>query len=170
MAGDRRLPPARRGEFQQPVGRDLAESELAAVAANHIKVITVGDVVSLRVREHGLTPVLSVYDGRTERRTETAFAALVEREGWAETVVVNPAGMVTSALTEAVENALVGKAPEIIRVKGEEDLALLPCILSAPDGAMVIYGWPGRGMKAVEVDGASRHNAERLLGLMEELK
>ncbi|MFA7199637.1 MAG: GTP-dependent dephospho-CoA kinase family protein [Methanoculleus sp.] len=131
--------------------------------------ITVGDVVSLTVREHGILPLLAVYDGYTERREETGFAALVRREGLAEVAVANPAGTITSALDEAVQNALAGRSAKIIRVDGEEDLALLPCVLYAPDGALVVYGWPGRGMKAVTTDGASRRKAGQMLGLMEEL-
>lgn len=168
MSFDRRLPCDKREEFKQPVGRDISESELSEIEAKHI-MITVGDVVSLTVREHGIVPFLSIYDGYTERRESTGFANLVKREGLAETVVSNPAGMITSALEDAVKNILAGRSQGIIRVEGEEDLALLPCVFYAPEGAVVIYGWPGRGMKAVDTDGIAKKNVGRLLDMMEKL-
>ena len=163
----RRLQPELRAEFSEPVGRDLSTEELKQHQAKLI--ITVGDVVSLTARENGLVPLLSVYDGFTERRELTGFADLVKREDLAETVVGNPAGTVTSELEEAVRNTLTGEPGAIIRVIGEEDLALLPCVLYAPDGATVVYGWPGKGMKAVDTDASARRWATEMLARMEEL-
>jgi uncharacterized protein (UPF0218 family) len=121
------------------------------------------------MRKNGIVPLLSVYDGYTERHELTGFADLVRNEGWAETAVRNPAGEITSELEDAVRNALAGESGRIIRVEGEEDLALLPCVLYAPDGAVVVYGWPGKGMMAVDVDAASRMWARETLARMEEL-
>ena len=168
MSAGRRLTPELREIFQKPVGYDISESDLDEIHAKHI-IITVGDVVSLTVRKHGIVPLLSVYDGYTERRELTGFADLVRDAGLAETVVPNPAGTVTSQLFDAVGNALAGRSAGIIRVEGEEDLALLPCVLLAPEGAVVIYGWPGRGMKAVDTDGPSKTYFGKLLGSMEEI-
>lgn len=162
----RRLPPNLREEFGRPVGIDVTAED---IKHNAKQTITVGDVVSLTVWESGTVPILSVYDGTTERQGYAGFAELVPGTGAAETVVVNPAGTVTSDLDDAVRNALEGRTPRIIRVDGEEDLALLPCVLYAPDGAWVVYGWPGKGMKAVITDAASRRWASEMLGRMEEL-
>lgn len=162
----RRLPPSLREEFGRPVGVDVTAEEIKQHAT---QTIAVGDVVSLTVWENGTVPLLSVYDGYTERREHTDFARFVQRTGREETVVENPAGTVTSGLEEAVRNALQGKTPRVIRVIGEEDLALLPCVLYAPEGAWVVYGWPGKGMKAVVTDADSRRWAGEMLGRMEEL-
>jgi uncharacterized protein (UPF0218 family) len=105
MSGGRRLPPEMREEFQKPVGYDISEEDLAHINANH-KIIAVGDVVSLTMRKNGIVPLLSVYDGYTERHELTGFADLVKNEGWAETSVRNPAGEITSELEDAVRNAL----------------------------------------------------------------
>ncbi len=167
MSRGRRLPQDKREVFQKPVGYDISENDLEQINAKH-KIITVGDVVSLTVRKRGIVPLLSVYDGYTERRELTEFADLVKNEGWAETVVANPAGEITPELEEAVANALAGRSAGIIRVEGEEDLALLPCVLMAPEGTVVIYGWPGRGMKAVDTDGPTRTHVRKLYDMMEE--
>lgn len=169
MRAGRVLPPGARGRFKEPVGRDIAAGELPGLSSKHT-IITVGDVVSLTARENGVTPLLSVYDGRTERRGDPRFARLVEGGGEEPVPVANPAGTISAELEDAVRNALAGKAPTVIRVDGEEDLALLPCVLYAPEGAVVVYGWPGRGMKAVDTDGPARHHVEELMGMMEEQK
>ncbi|MCQ2069637.1 MAG: GTP-dependent dephospho-CoA kinase family protein [archaeon] len=161
------LPPEKRAEFQKPIGFDLDEKDLGSLNANK-RLITVGDVVSFTVRKHGIVPCISIYDGYTERREITDFADLVKREGLDETVVVNPAGTISSELIDAVRNAFDGRTDTIIRVEGEEDLALLPCVLFAPADSVVIYGWPGKGMKAVYSDGPDRTRIEELFDMLEE--
>lgn len=166
MAG-RRLPSSLRKAFQEPVGRDLGEEELRDLGKKRY-IITVGDVVSLTARKIGIVPLLSVYDGYTERHETTEFANLVKNGGLAETVVRNPAGEITAEMAEAVRNALAGRSEGIVRVEGEEDLALLPCVLYAPENSTVVYGWPGRGMKAVDTDGPERTQIAHLYEMMEE--
>lgn len=169
MVSGKVLSPAMREKFKEPVGKDISEEELRVLSETHY-MITVGDVVSLTVRKTGIVPLLSVYDGFTERHELTEFADLVKSEGLAETAVVNPPGYITGELMEAVENALAGRSEGIIRVEGEEDLALLPCILFAPENSIVIYGWPGRGMKAVLADGPAKTHIRNLYDMMEESK
>ena len=167
MSAGRKLPADKRAAFQEPVGYDIAESDLREINAKHL-IIAVGDVVSLTMRNNGIVPLLSVYDGYTERHEVTGFADLVKNGGLAETVVSNPPGEITSELEDAVKNALAGRSAGIIRVDGEEDLALLPCVLHAPEGSVVIYGWPGRGMKAVDTDGPTRTRIAQMYDMMEE--
>lgn len=169
MVLGRVLSPTARETFKEPVGTDISEEDLRIFGKTHY-IITVGDVVSLTVRNIGIVPLLSVYDGITERRELTEFADLVKNRGWAETAVVNPPGYITRELMVAVENALAGKSEKIIRVEGEEDLAVIPCILFAPEGSVVVYGWPGRGMKAVPVDGPIKKHIKYLYDMMEESK
>lgn len=167
MSRGRRLPENKRDAFKEPLGRDISEEDLESINAQNF-IIAVGDVVSLTMRKNGIVPLLSIYDGFTERRELTEFADLVKNGGWAETVVSNPAGEITCELEEAVKNALAGRSAGIIRVEGEEDLALLPCVLYAPENSVVIYGWPGRGMKAVDTDGPTRTHIGKLYDMMEE--
>ena len=160
------IPEERLGMFKEPLGKPIKESDLKHIDAQNI-LITVGDVVSLTLRRHGMTPDLSVYDGRTERRTMTEFAELVKNEDGDEIVVENPAGMITCGMFDAVRNALTRKAVRI-RVEGEEDLAVIPCILTFPENTNIIYGWPGEGMMLITTDGIIREKAEMLWKMMEE--
>lgn len=165
MSGGWRLPEDKRDVFKEPIGTELKESEL--IKHKDSRMITVGDVVSLTMRNNGIVPLLSVYDGYTERHEMTGFAALVKEQGLEETVVGNPAGTITCELDEAVRNALTSGRQEIIRVEGEEDLALMPCILHAPEDTIVVYGWPGKGMMAVTTDCVSKERVGRLWKMME---
>ena len=165
MAG-RRVPKDKRYIFKEPIGSELKESEL--IKHHDTKIITVGDVVSLTMRRNGIRPVLSVYDGYTERHEMTEFATLVEGED--KVTVVNPAGTITDELDDAVRNALTTGKTDLIRVDGEEDLALMPCILYAPEGAEVVYGWPGKGMMIVSTDDVTRKRVEELWKMMEDFE
>ena len=165
MAG-RRVPEEKRQVFKEPIGSELKESELTKY--HDTKIITVGDVVSLTMRRNGIRPILSVYDGYTERHEMTDFAALVEGER--KVTVNNPAGTITDELDDAVRNALTTGKTDLIRVDGEEDLALMPCILHAPEGAEVVYGWPGKGMMIVSTDDITRKRVEELWKMMEDFE
>lgn len=164
----RRLPFVRREEFKQPFGTQIDEHILQYIDAENI-LITVGDVVSLAARKNGVTPDLSIYDGMTERRAMTEFAELVRDAGEEEVVVENPAGEITCGMFDAVRNALAGKT-KLIRVIGEEDLAVLPCMLLAPEGTRIIYGLPGIGMTMVTTTNDIRERAEELWNQMEEFE
>lgn len=164
----RKVPEKNREFFKEPLGIDIKESDLKEINTQS-KLITVGDVVSLTVRRHGISPDITIYDGMTERREMTEFANLVKDEGWEETVVRNEAGTITAELVNAIKNALDGKE-EIIRVEGEEDLATIPCILMSPEGTNIIYGWPGKGMKLIVTDERIRMKAQNLMEMTEELE
>jgi len=62
----------------------------------------------------------------------------------------------------ALGDALSAGEPVMIEVDGEEDLAALPAIVAAPDGASVVYGQPGEGMVRVAVTPESRAEAREL--------
>lgn len=158
------LPESEREAFKESLGREMEDSELDCIDAQ-TRFITVGDVVSLTFRRHGVRPLLSIYDGSTERREMTDFARLVEDEP--KEVVSNPAGRITARMAEAVRRGIGGEF-DLIRVDGEEDLAMLPCLLYAEDGTVVVYGMPGRCMMAVTTDGAVRKRAAELVAKMEE--
>ena len=165
MSG-RRVPEDKRQLFKEALGSDLKESEL--IKHHDKRIITVGDVVSLTMRKNGIKPVLSVYDGYTERCEMTEFAALVEGEE--KEVIVNPAGVITDELDDAIRNALKTGKTDLIRVEGEEDLALMPCILYAPEGTEIVYGWPGKGMKVVSTDDVTKKRIEELWKMMEDFE
>ena len=167
MSGGWRVPEGKRELFKEPLGTFVTAEDLRKTNAK--MTITVGDVVSLTVWKEGMVPDLSIYDGRTERKDMSDFAVLVEERGLEKRTVSSPAGTITRELDDAVRNAL-DRGPKLIRVDGEEDLALMPCIRHAPEGTVIVYGWPGKGMMALTTDAAVKDKTERLWKEMEELE
>ena len=159
------LPASERQAFKEPIGNELRDSDLESFSRGNL-LVTVGDVVSLTFRKHGIRPDLSVYDGFTERREMTGFAELVEDEP--KERVVSPAGTISAELADAIRRSIEGSGSGLILVEGEEDLALLPCILYAPLGTRIVYGWPGRCMMLVTTDEAIQMKAATLAARMEE--
>ncbi|MCX6693904.1 MAG: GTP-dependent dephospho-CoA kinase family protein [Methanomicrobiales archaeon] len=158
----RRLPPGLRHLFKRPFGRlypDFADI-LPVIAGRTL--YTVGDIVTARALSFGIIPSVMVVDGMTMRRP-------VKRPGYPPLTtlsVKNPAGTITDTLIAALEQA-VAHPPVRVEVDGEEDLAVIPLVIVAPDGAMVIYGQPGEGVVVREVDGRAKEAAQTLFAQLE---
>jgi uncharacterized protein (UPF0218 family) len=166
------LPESLRDAFKEPLGPVTTDAdELLAAAAEtrgeraapDAPIIAVGDVVTYHLREAGRVPDVALIDGKTERETVdaeigSALAAADDRR----LSVENPAASLSVELLEVLGEVLSDADPVIIEVTGEEDLAALPAILAAPDGASVVYGQPGEGMVRVAVTPESRAEAREL--------
>ena len=162
-----RLPDEHRTAFRDPLGPIYTDvSELIADAGEPI--VAVGDMVAHHLTEAGRPPDLAVIDGRTERRAvdpdvEDRLAAVPATELHA----TNPPGTITVELIRAIRDGLQLEPPVQVIVDGEEDLATLPAVLTAPDGATVVYGQPGEGMVRIDVDGDGRRKARELFSLLQ---
>ena len=159
-----RLPEALREDLKEPLGEIYTDAGtlLAEVSG---PLIAVGDIVTYHLEEAGHPPDVALIDDRTERSAvdEKVQQALSE----SDIEVENPAATLTDELLRALRTALDTEAPTRIRVDGEEDLAALPAILAAPDGASVVYGQPGQGMVHVVVDAENRAWVRDFIGQMD---
>ena len=54
-----------------------------------------------------------------------------------------------------------------LEISGEEDLLVLPYILLAQYGSVILYGQPLRGMVVVDVTTAIREKTKRLIGVLD---
>lgn len=166
------LPDSLRDAFKEPMGPVTTDPDalLAAAAesreaygAPDAPIVAVGDVVTYHLREAGRVPDVALVDGKTERETvRTEVSDALGRAGEKRVRVENPPATLTVALLEALVDALADPDPVTIEVEGEEDLAALPAILAAPDGASVVYGQPGEGMVRVEITPERRRAAREL--------
>ncbi len=155
------LPEELRGELKDPFGPIETDPEALLAAAGR-PVVAVGDVVTHHLLAAGSRPAVAVVDGRTQRgavdrEVERAVTGDVDRE------VDNPPATLSRELVSALVEAIGADDPVTILVDGEEDLAALPAILAAPNGASVVYGQPGEGMVHVRVDGRARERVRALL-------
>jgi hypothetical protein len=149
-----RLPEALRSEFKEPFGPVYADARALLADAGR-PVVAVGDVVTYHLREAGHEPALAVVDGYTERERADEAVREAALDGRAPEVH-NPAATLTAELLSAIRAGIEAPDPTTVVVDGEEDLATLPAVLVAPEGASVVYGQPGEGMVLVGVDAGTR--------------
>jgi uncharacterized protein (UPF0218 family) len=152
------LPEEHRKLFQEPFGelhRDI--DEVIPKIADSI-VYAVGDVVTHNLQKRGITPAIAVVDGYTMRlpcRRVPVFRGECIR-------VKNPAGTLTDELIRALDHA-IRYPPVTVIVDGEEDLAVIPLVIAAPDGAVVLYGQPHKGVVLRIVNHQARETARHFL-------
>jgi len=161
------LPEGLRSELQAPMGPVLTGELLLAAVRDVPRLATVGDVVTRTLLEAGVVPQVMVIDGKTKRTEAVSPLDAADVRGAVEVRVVNEAARIRPELWDAVAAAFASRARTLIRVDGEEDLATLPCIVHAPEGARVVYGQPGQGAVVVTVDQTTRARAHQLLARME---
>lgn len=144
-----------RSELKKPIG-DLYPSldeveDFLKSKYNQELLISVGDVTTQNLQKVGLIPHLGIIDNIVERNPSSYDITYNN----VTLNVENPPGVITDQLQETIKKAfqLVKSGFRvIIQVDGEEDLAVLPCILTAPSGSLVLYGQPGEGLVVCEVD------------------
>jgi hypothetical protein len=76
--------------------------------------------------------------------------------------VKNPAGTLTDDLIRALDHAIM-HPPATVIVDGEEDLAVIPLVIAAPNGAIVLYGQPHQGVVLRRVNFEAKETARHFL-------
>jgi uncharacterized protein (UPF0218 family) len=152
------LPEVHRRLFKEPFGVLYRSIDDVVPLVMGKDVYTVGDVVTHNLQKKGITPTVAIVDGYTMRSPCNRMPAI-----HGECIQVkNPAGTITDELICALEHA-VRNPPSTVIVDGEEDLAVIPLILTAHDGAIVLYGQPHKGVVLRTVDSEARKTAQQFL-------
>jgi len=152
------LPEEHRKLFKEPFGELHQSIEEIIPLISSGTVYAVGDVVTHNLQRNGITPAIAVIDGQTMRSPCNRMPAL---QG--ECInVKNPAGTITDELIHALTYAVL-HPPVTINVDGEEDLAVIPLILAAPLGAIVLYGQPHKGVVMRTVNREAQQTAQQFL-------
>ena len=152
------LPEEHRKLFKEPFG-ELHQNieEILPILSKGI-VYAVGDVVTHNLQRSGITPAIAVIDGYTMRSPCSRLPAIMGECMY----VKNPAGTLTDELIRALAYAVL-HPPVTINVDGEEDLAVIPLILAAPLGAIVLYGQPHKGVVMRTVNREAQQTAQHFL-------
>ena len=147
-----------RGAFKKPFGKiysSLSEikNTLEKYKNNHQLIISIGDVTTLNLIKEGIIPDIGIIDEQIERKK----SPMDNEFGYdhVELNAANPAGTITPELCKIIKKAIglyISGFNVLIVVEGEEDLAVLPCVIIAPPGTVVLYGQPGEGVVLCEVD------------------
>ena len=150
------LPDDMRDELKRPLGPVMGEEELARRLDAERPIATVGDMCTETVHRLGFHIHLAVVDYQTKRAPDTRWREATAAVGDVTVNVVNDAASITSDLYNTIIGSWASSDSVKVVVEGEEDLASLPVILHAPEGATVIYGIPDTGLALVQVDEVAR--------------
>lgn len=122
------------------------------------KVVVVGDFTLKAILGAGISPDLGVFDRKTKR-------APYDFPGIRAENVRNPPGEITDEAASSVRKALSARrrGRVMLAVEGEEDLLSLTAILNAPEGSLVIYGLPDRGMMVVTVEPSTKSRVASMM-------
>jgi len=150
------LTPELRRKLKEPLGILIEGSfeetsrEISRIVCRKkpVKLIAVGDQVSKNMLEHGIPLDVSIIDQRIMRNVTSPVNFKAENVFRTR----NPAGTITDESWKTIKRAINCSGKSKVIVDGEEDLLTLVAVLSAPDGSIVIYGQPKRGVVIIEVN------------------
>ena len=138
-------------ELKKPLGKLYPDFEDAIDEIKSSKfLISVGDATFSNLIKYELYPNLAIIDNLIQRINYDHD--VIHTENILKTT--NPAGYITDDLWETIGKALrLCDSGEcyVIDVDGEEDLAVLPCILMASEDTTILYGQPNEGLVILKV-------------------
>lgn len=149
--------------LKKPLGKLYPNFEDAIDEIKSSKfLISVGDATFSNLIEHELYPNLAIIDNVIQRKNHNHDVIHTENILKAN----NPAGYITDDLWETIGKALRlcdnGEC-YVIDVAGEEDLAVLPCILMASEDTTILYGQPNEGLVILNVSDNTIKKAQTLI-------
>lgn len=162
------LPGNLRRELRRPLGVLFSKDDKVKVSDKLMA--TVGDVTTKKFNELKLNQQVSVIDFKVKRQKKFSDIRELGFLGSERIIRVNnPAGSITSDIFKACLT-IWNKEKVIFSVDGEEDLAVLPLILTAPLRTVIFYGQPGEGIVKIEVSEEIKEIVYRLVNKFEMLK
>ena len=99
-------------------------------------VVTIGDYCS-----HHLASDIKIFDKKVQRKT-------FEQKYECTLSIKNPAGTIQGESWDAIKKTLKDKSN--LCVDGEEDLLVIPTVLLAKPGTLIVYGFPNKGICLLE--------------------
>lgn len=151
------LPDALRPELRKIWGTPLfgGEKEILKKFQQFIKkkrfkkIITVGDYCSLT-----LPSDIKIFDGKIKRKKIKKIAKF-------SFSCSNPVRTIQKEAWEVLKKAI--KQKENVFVEGEEDLLVIPAVLLSSNKTLVVYGFPEKGICAIEVSSKVKKAVKKLL-------
>ena len=153
-----KLPEEHRRLFKEPFGTLHQNIKEILPLLSDGQVYAVGDVVTHNLQKNGIVPAIAIVDGYTMRSPCKRMPDLTGNC----IRVKNPAGTITDDLIRALDRAMA-QTPVTIVVDGEEDLAVIPMVIAAPIGSVVLYGQPHEGVVLRRVTEDAQETAREYL-------
>ena len=149
-------------ELKKPFGKLYPNFEDAIdIIKSSDFLISVGDATFANLTKYELYPNIGIIDNLIQRKNHTHDIIRADHILKAD----NPAGCITDNLWETIGEAMkLSNNGEcyVIEVAGEEDLAVLPCILMANPDTTILYGQPNEGLVVLKA-GDFKDKAQRLI-------
>lgn len=155
------LPKKNRFELHKPFGKIIKN---IPENLDSRKIITIGDVTSLKFNKLKINQFISVIDFKIQRNLEYSK---VEELNFSKDIkvykVINKPSTINSDLFNVIRKSFKSDESKIILVSGEEDLVFLPIILISPLKFKIFYGQPNKGLVEVVVNEENKEKAFRIL-------
>ncbi|HLD57263.1 MAG TPA: DUF359 domain-containing protein, partial [archaeon] len=161
------------GNFKRPYGRVFSSvGTLPHKLPYSGLLISIGDHVSYNLIQDDFDPDIIVVDSKVNRKP---FKEKILFRG-KNYKAINRPGTISRSLWQTVRKAIKSGGKIKISVVGEEDLAVLPAVIMAPLGSLVLYGQPElvfegekikEGVVVVYVDLEKKKDAMNLLKKMQ---
>lgn len=177
-----KLPETLRASLRDPIGKLFTGTAETAArnAKNYINeneppiTISIGDYCTKTLFDVNFLPDIVIYDGKTLRKKEINL----NLDTYNEKNVSNPSEWISNAAWRVVESAIKqiqtytsSKCRVAVRIDGEEDLLVIPAIISLPLGSVVVYGQPpintNEGIVVVLINPSLKKLAQELLNKFE---
>jgi uncharacterized protein (UPF0218 family) len=126
--------------------------------------ISVGDETTINLLKSNLTPNLAIIDNHIQKKRHNIDLDYTKNVF----NINNPPGTITDQLWETIDLAIEKSFSEnqLIVVDGEEDLAVLPCCLMAPEYGIILYGQPNQGLVLVKISNVKK-KAEKYIEMFD---
>ena len=155
-----------RSHLREPLGKIVTGADLENELDKSVKCIVVGDESAITLNKYNYDIKLAIVDFQTQRRKDEELKTEVKKIGNKVLKVNNPPATITDELWAAIEQGLTDPGSVRIEVTGEEDLAFIPCMILAPEDAVVIYGYPNKGLVLAWVNSKNKKLAQEALESM----
>ncbi len=171
-----KLPQLLRTELRTPIGKHFtgggkkpAQDTIAFIEKNKPSLtISIGDFCTQSLITLDFLPDIIIFDGKTQRY-KTRYLDLQHYKIF-ETI--NPPEWILLKAKKVIENAInfnsVNNSRVAVRIDGEEDLLIIPAIILAPVGTIILYGQPPfanieEGIVAVVISPSLKKTTQKLL-------
>jgi uncharacterized protein (UPF0218 family) len=147
------------GPFEKTLKRlkDLIDKEKPPM------IISVGDIVSRNMIEHGISPNLLIVDNKVMRKPVQPIKVDTDQVYQVD----NPPGTISYEAWITIRRAIGQKGKTKVTVEGEEDLLTIVTVLSAPLDSLVVYGQPHVGIVVVKVTEKIKEKMRCIVDAME---
>lgn len=163
--GNLLLPENLRPVLREPFGQVIPQERFQE-AFHHdpeALLVTVGDLTTWNARQLGILPHLSVIDLQVERKPFKDLMAFDFPSEVPVKQITSGPGFIASEVWDPLHEWAQTFTPTVFHVVGEDDLFVLPIILSTPVNSIILYGQPNEGIVKVTVTESLKKEIHSLL-------